>query len=100
MDAALGGSIKKQKLGFLQLSCSELELDVSESLIRKKATYLALLELEVVEIKRVQLHQIKTYSSAYVFIDRLTCTNVFIFLCIHVHYTAISKVVVTVNSRY
>ena len=51
MDAALGGSIKKQKLGFLQFSCSELELDVSESLIRKKATYLALLELEVVEIK-------------------------------------------------
>ena len=47
-------SIKKQKLGFLQFLCSELELDVSESPIRKKATYLALLELEVVG--RVLLH--------------------------------------------
>ena len=50
----IGGSIKKRKLGFLQFLCSELELDVSEPPIRKKATYLALLELEVVE--RVQLH--------------------------------------------
>ena len=47
-------SIKKRKLGFLQFLCSELELDVSESPIRKKATDLALLELEVVG--RVQLH--------------------------------------------
>ena len=50
----IGGSIKKRKRGFLQFLCSELELDVSEPPIRKKATYLALLELEVVE--RVQLH--------------------------------------------
>ena len=38
------GSVKKQKLGFLQFLCSEPGLGVPDPPVRKKATYLALLE--------------------------------------------------------